>query len=349
MKYQGISIIKNKTCNTWYARFRKDGKQYYISAKTQQLCYDKLKTALNQKSKEEIKAAKQSFNKPKTKKSITLQQWYEQWLKLYKSNVKEITKIDYQASLKHVKDILKTPLNDITSIKILEQLNNIKFERRKQKVYELLNDILNRATQNDIIEKNPLINIDKPKHKKINGIAISNEDEKLFENYLIKEKLDMFLICLYQGLRKGEMLALTINDFNFKNNTIAITKSLNSQDEIDTTKNEYSVRVIPLFDKTKELMKKYINKKGRIFDCSYKQSTHIFEKFVKKYFNGKKYTAHSLRHTFITRCQESNIPLHIIQKWVGHNIGSKVTNQVYTHTREYAEAENILIYNQKIN
>lgn len=349
MKYQGISIIKNKTCNTWYARFRKDGKQYYISAKTQQLCYDKLKVALKQKSKEEIKAAKQNSNKPKVKNSITLQQWYEQWLKLYKSNVKEITIVDYQASLKYLKDILKTPLNKITSIQILEQLNKIKFERRKQKVYEILNDLLNRATQNDIIEKNPIIKIDKPKHKKINGIAISNEDEKQFENYLIKEKLDMFLICLYQGLRKGEMLALTINDFNFQNNTISITKSLNSQDKIDTTKNEYSVRTIPLFDKTKELMKKYINKKGRVFEYSYKQSTHIFEKFIKKYFKGKKYTAHSLRHTFITRCQEANIPLHIIQKWVGHNIGSKVTNQVYTHTREYAEAENILIYNQKIN
>ena len=47
MKLQGITIHKNKKCNTWYTRFRKDGIQHYISDKTQQGCYDKLKKELN--------------------------------------------------------------------------------------------------------------------------------------------------------------------------------------------------------------------------------------------------------------------------------------------------------------
>lgn len=50
MKYRNVSIIKHKNCNTWYARFRCNGKQHYISAKTQQDCYDKLKKSLNSKS-----------------------------------------------------------------------------------------------------------------------------------------------------------------------------------------------------------------------------------------------------------------------------------------------------------
>lgn len=62
-------------------------------------------------------------------------------------------------------------------------------------------------------------------------------------------------------------------------------------------------------------------------------------------FRKKKYTLHSLRHTFITKCQEAGVPLHIIQRWVGHTIGSNVTNSVYTHSRELAELENI----EKIN
>lgn len=145
------------------------------------------------------------------------------------------------------------------------------------------------------------------------------------------------------------MLALTIEDFDFENKTLSINKSLNDKDEIDTTKNTHSVRVMPLFDKTIALMQKYKNKTGRVFNFTYKQSTHLFEKFVKKYFVGKKYTAHSLRHTFVTRCQENNIPLHIIQKWVGHVKGSAVTSSVYTHTREYAELEFANIYNEKLN
>lgn len=347
MKYQGISIIRNNKCNTWYARYRVAGKQFYISAKTQQQCYEKLKEAIKQKNKLEIKSI--SSKKQDNTKTITFIDWYKKWLVLFKSDVKEITIRDYKSSLNYLECLFNKPLNKITSIEILELLNKISFERRKQKVYELLNDLFNRATQNDIIEKNPLLKIDKPKHKKINGLAISNEDEKLFEDYLIKENLDMFLICLYQGLRKGEMLALTIDDFDFKNNTLSINKSLNDKNKIDTTKNEYSVRVIPLFDKTINLMQKYKNKKGRVFDYSYKQSTHLFEKFIQKYFSGKKYTAHSLRHTFVTRCQESNIPLHIIQKWVGHAKGSAVTNSVYTHARELAEIQFMQEFNQKMN
>ena len=38
MKYQGITIHKNKKCNTWYTRFRKNGTQIYISARTQKEC-----------------------------------------------------------------------------------------------------------------------------------------------------------------------------------------------------------------------------------------------------------------------------------------------------------------------
>ena len=51
MKYRGITIIKNKSCNTWYARPKIDGKQIYISAKTQKLCYDKVKAILDKKAK----------------------------------------------------------------------------------------------------------------------------------------------------------------------------------------------------------------------------------------------------------------------------------------------------------
>ena len=39
---------------------------------------------------------------------------------------------------------------------------------------------------------------------------------------------------------------------------------------------------------------------------------------------------HMLRHTFITRCQESGIPLVVIQTLVGHVKGSSITNDIYT-------------------
>ncbi len=335
MKYQGVTIHKNKNCNTWFTRYRNiDGKQIYISAKTQQQCYDKLKIEINKKHKLLLNPPKQ-----KEESQITLLEWYNQWLKLYKQNVKTTTIKEYNIALKHLNSLKNCPINQITSIQIIEELNNISGERQRQKTYEFLKGLYQKAELNELITKNPINKIEKPKHKKVNGKALTNSDEKKLEEILIKNNLDMFLICLYQGLRRSEMLALTIEDIDFNNKTMRINKSLNKQNQFDTTKNLYSNRVMPIFDKSMPILEKYKNTTGRIFNITQGQSELFYRKVIKEL--GTNYTIHSLRHTFITKCQELNIPLHIIQKWVGHNIGSSVTNAVYTHTRDNAELENI--------
>ena len=346
MKYKGISIIKNKNCNTWYARYRFNGKQFYISAKTQKECYNKLKTALKITEQQKLKNISNQIENKQTN-NITLEEWYNKWLNAYKADVKEGTIREYKICLNHLEKLKNIPLNKITSIDILEQLNKITGGRTKQKVYEFANALFLKALANDFITKNPLASIEKPKHKRINGKALSSKDEKDIEKILIENNADMFLICLYQGLRKGEMLALTIDDIDFNNKTININKSLNYKNKISNTKNIYSNRIMPIFDKTFNILLKYKNIKGRIFNISYLNCDRLFNKILpnEKY----NYTIHSLRHTFITRCQEAGVPLHIIQKWVGHNIGSTITNTVYTHSRENAELENIKIYNNYIN
>lgn len=348
MKYKNISIIKRKDCNSWCARFRKNGKQFYVSAKTQKECYEKLKLEIKRQTKIELQALKEPTKPTLTlkeqneykKDNYTFIEWYNKWLNIYKKDVKNITKKDYNSSMNYLSEIKNLPLENITSINILEILSKIDFERRKQKVYEFLNDIFKKAKINKLISENPLDVIDKPKHKRKYGLAFSNEDEKKLIQILEEKNLDYFLICLYQGLRRGEMLALTRNDIDFENRLLTINKSLNKENKVDTTKNIYSNRVIPIFNNAFKILEKYKNVQGRIFDITRTKAESTFLKLVRENFN-KKYTIHSLRHTFITNCQEKQIPLHIIQKWVGHNIGSEVTTKIYTHTRELAELENI--------
>ena len=151
---------------------------------------------------------------------------------------------------------------------------------------------------------------------------------------------------MYQGLRKGEVLALTKKDFNFKERTLTINKSLNILNKTDTTKNDTSNRVMPLFENTIQLLKielEQIEDEERVFNYSQAKTGKMFVELKDLYKLNEKYTIHSLRHSFITRCQEKKIPLHIIQKWVGHTIGSKVTSNVYTHFRSEAEQEYLKI------
>lgn len=322
MKFQGKTIFKNTKCNTWYTRYRSNGKQIYISGKTQREVLQELKTQLNYVRKEK-------------KKTLTLFDWYKQWLELFKiGKVKQSTIKDYEKTLKNVDyNLLNKDITKITSYEILKNLDSIKFERTKQTTYELLNCLFKKAKDYEIVNKNILDVIEKPKHIKEKGIALTQREQELFINLCQKDIYkDIILVTLYQGLRIGESLAITGENIDLNNMQLRINKSLNSSGELDTTKNIQSNRIMPIFNNSIEILKKYISfGNKRIFNISY----NVPQKHLKKILENSELpniSLHDLRHTFITNCKNKEIPEHIIQSWVGHNIGSSVTSRVYTHT-----------------
>lgn len=337
MKFQGLTIKRNITCDTWYTRIRKDGKQHYISGRTQRECLNKVKDFINYVQKEK-------------NKNVTFEKWYKQWLEMFKiGKVKKVTIEDYEKTLKNFPtELWQKDIKKITSIEILEVLNKVTKERTKQKLYELLNAIFEKAEIHSIIQNNIFKIIDKPKHKKEKGIALNHNQQIEFIQSCRKNELgDLFLLILYQGLRIGEALAITGNDFNLVEKTLTINKSINRYNEVDDTKNEQSCRNTNLFDKSISILQKYKNfKNERIFNISYS----VAQKNLKRVLDGTNLpniSIHDLRHTFITNCKDENIPEHIIQSWVGHEIGSKVTSQRYTHTNQEISNKFINLLNEK--
>lgn len=338
MKYKGITIHKNKNCNTWYTRYRINGKQIYISGKTQRDCYNKLKQAMNN--------TQQTIILPTTK-SITLIEWYNKWLTTYKRDVKENTIIDYKTMLKHIPtNIQNKPLNLITEEEYVETIYNCKGTRQRQKLYDFINALLKKAKTRDIIEKNILELIDKPKHTKEHGQALNNEQQKqLIEVCKKIEHGDIMIVAMLQGLRRGEVLGLTIDNIDFENNKLTIDKAWKQSNQFTDTKNEQSKRTMPLFEETKSILLKYRQVKHRIFDVT----TKIYEKIIDEIKDKAKIDnlkMKDMRSTFITRCKELNIPKHIIQAWVGHKIGSSVTDIVYTKHNEDVDYNYINIVNK---
>ena len=344
MKYQGITIHKTPGYNSWYTRYRANGSQHFISGKTQKQVLEKLKKALRLAQIEKLKLLTAP---PVEQQSPTLAEWYKKWLDLYKyGKVKDSTLEDYEKIYKNINSkILETQIDKLNSIEILENLNSISAERVRQKVYDLLSMLLEKAKINELVSKNIMERIDKPKHIKENSQPLTHEQEKEFIIACKKVRHgDYFLVCLYQGLRRGEGLALTIQDVDLKNNTLSITKSINIKNQLDTTKNVQSNRVMPLFDRSKAIFSKYTEAPGRIFDISSK----IIQKALSEI--NKQMTHHvkikDLRSTFITRCQEENIPEFVTQAWVGHSIGSKVTKSVYTKYNPQDNSKYINILNE---
>lgn len=341
LKYKGIKVRKNIISNSYYARFRKNGKQHFVSAKTKKQCYERLKDKYIQVEK------KEKFND----NSITFIDWYYKWLDLYKLNkVKQATIEDYEKSLKYIPDHFKeTKLVLISVEDILIVLNSIERPRTRQKVFELMTMMFDKAEKHDIITKNVMLRVEKPKHEKQNSQSLTKEQQEEFI-LVCKNVLhgDYFLLCLYQGLRKGEALAITREDVDFKNKTLRINKSINKNNRFDTTKNKQSNRIMPLFDKTIQVLLKYQNipSEKRIFNFSPKIQRKTLSKINEKLVFHVK--TKDLRTTFITRCQENNIPEFVIQSWVGHKIGSKVTSSVYTKHNPEIDFKYINIFNSII-
>lgn len=82
-------------------------------------------------------------------------------------------------------------------------------------------------------------------------------------------------------------------------------------------------------EKSKQILLKYkkLSENDRIFNISIKQHEQIMiniRKAIKLDIKIK-----DMRSTFMTRCDELNIPERVYQAWVGHKPGSKVTKTTY--------------------
>lgn len=326
MKYNGKTIKKRKDRNCWYIRFYHNKKQYTLYGRTQKDVIEKYK-----------KLKKQNFQNLNVVKNneYTLLLWFEEFLKLYKNNkVKDTTLKSYYYDFMKLQCLHNFKMKDLKAVDIQKVLNTIKHPSTQKRLYILLNTLFEKALINEIVSKNIIKLIDPIKYKPEQKISLTKQEEKLFISSCQSHKFgDYYLICLYQGLRKGECRGLRVNDIDFENKTLRIDESLNTHTTRTDTKNNQSKRIMPLFEKSIEILKRNVKGKSSndfVFDIGVNRVDKALKEITSN-IDIRKITTHILRHTFITRCQELNIPLFIIQSWVGHEKGSVVTTKIYTH------------------
>ena len=287
----------------------------------------------------------------------------------YKSKIKNISEKTYNSyltALNHlinffgdikVSDMKTRMINDYIATKSSE----ISTSTLDQHL-TVLGIIIKSALRDDILNKDIMMGIEKPKKKKKEAYIYSEEEVGMLvktarENASKELNLKIQLI-LKLGLRNSEVLGLCWDAIDFKNQLIHIhkittrIKEKNEFDKVvskvvleDRTKTKTSNRVLRLSNQLTEELKEY--KKYQLANniCDnqllfHKNSKPIseetfsndFKKFLKKY-NLPETTVHGLRHFYGSLLIKNGRPITEVSKNMGHS-SPAITTSIYAHELE---------------
>ena len=179
--------------------------------------------------------------------------------------------------------------------------------------------------------------------------VFSIREQKQLCKYLCKNmslKNIGILICLYTGLRVGEICALHWNDISLKEKTLYIHQTLQRlQNEningkktsliLSTPKSSCSIRTIPLPDDIAVVLDNFpCKKEGYLLtgtdSCIEPRTMQNHFKHVLKEATIEETNFHTLRHTFATRCVEAGFDIKSLSEILGHS-NVNITMNRYVH------------------
>ena len=194
--------------------------------------------------------------------------------------------------------------------------------------------------------KNNISGVVIPKRRKAEIAVPDKAQQKRLESWLTHNPGLTSLgitLCMYTGIRLGELCCVKWRDIDFKAKTLSISKTIQrirtshgTKLIITEPKSASSIRVIPLPDHVLELLKQY-----KSVDESYLLSGN--EKPVEPRTMQYRFKAilkkaklpsvhfHALRHLFATNCVELGFDVKSLSEILGHS-GVEITLNRYVHS-----------------
>ncbi len=289
------------------------------------------------------------------KKKMKYAEWLDRWLLMYCESIYKYSTykkykmiVDY-----HLKKELGNINIDELNLTILQSyITNLRKEYAGNTIKGIVSVIklsLKRAVEAGIIKNNISEKIICPNSKEKRVDCLTIEEQHKIEKYILKNKkrkrLFGILLCLYTGLRIGELLALQWDNIDFKNETILVSQTCfdiwiegNYQKKMQTPKTKSSYRLIPIPHSITPYLFDLYNSRHSLFlvegkgDCGVQVRSYqkTFSSLLKKLAIEHK-GFHSLRHTFATRAIEDGMDVKTLSEILGHK-NSLITLNRYTHS-----------------
>ena len=370
MSRTGENIYKRKD-GRWEARYidSYDGngkaKYKYLYAPTYTEVKAKLLKAQNY--------ADLSSDLEKTKDKEKYEYWLDAWLHAKRLGVKESTYIRYRNTIEnHIKpDLGKYPINKI-STSLMEQFVSRKLQNGRidgngglspkslSDIMVIVKESFKYAHSYGVSVVCSFERISFKKNAQEMRVLSFLEEQRLL-SVLFKDfdryKMGVF-ICLYTGIRIGELCALQWKNVSLSENAIKIeytmqrlqSENLNAAQKtriiVTEPKSYAALRTIPLPGFVIDVIKPFAGSPNTYVlsgECKKIIEPRTMQNRFKAYLaEGKIEEAnfHSLRHTFATRCIEAGFDVKTLSEILGHS-SVKITLDKYVHSSMQLKRSNM--------
>ena len=281
-------------------------------------------------------------------KDITVEQLCQMWLENEKEgNVTQWTYNQYGFQFQHCyKYIGSIKVQKLTTFDIERMRAGFKKEgccSTFNSVLPQLRKVLNYGINHDIIIRNVTIGVSLLKYTKTQKrtltpfeiLAIQNAPLNIWQRAWVD-------ILYYTGIRRGELLALTVKDIDYKKNVIHINKTALSGGGLQNhTKTSAGMRDVYLPDALRATLRAWTDMVGTgLLFCARngspltsKTSATRWKEIVSVIFpegGPKDFTPHLFRYTYASNLYKAGMDLKGAQYLLGHN-DVKTTMNIYTH------------------
>jgi integrase len=303
--------------------------------------------------------------------TLSFGEYITEWLK----NKKDIGDKTRHTNNGHIKNHIAPavggiPLQKLTyediEYLVSEMQNKVQTNGKKladgtiRKVFNLVQTALRAAVKRELILKNPIDKLDtgsKPKPSKPKYDYWSVQEVSIFLGNLKHRLKVLFILAIYTGMRRGEILRLRWKDINFQTRQIRILKSKTDAGERSITTSQFVIKALQdhfnevINDKAK-YSDKYTDNDFVICDELGKPiSTSNFHKFWTRKLAAtgvRKIRFHDLRHTCASLMFSAGVHPKVVQEMLGHS-SIKVTLDMYSHMMPNMQADAATVMENLLN